>query len=61
MFLQEWNRFDLIAGRYVELHHEKDIRSKGMARGIDKQGALLIENNGSIDSYHFGEVSVRLA
>ena len=32
----------------------------GIARGVDVNGALLIERDGVTDRYHAGEVSVRL-
>ena len=60
-FRQDWDRFDLASGRPVELRHENATRITGVARGIDSQGALLIENKGVTSSYHAGEVSLRLA
>lgn len=59
-FATEWERFDLIAGRTVELQHENENRISGIARGIDSRGALLIEQDGDTRSFHAGEVSVRL-
>jgi BirA family biotin operon repressor/biotin-[acetyl-CoA-carboxylase] ligase len=59
-FLQEWERLDLVSGRTVELHHEREPMIKGVARGIDERGALLIEHNGVTRSYTAGEVSIRL-
>jgi len=60
VFVQQWSRFDLIAGQPVELHNDNAAMITGIARGIDDQGALLIENNGVTQRYHAGEVSVRL-
>lgn len=60
VFKQEWQRFDLIADREVRLHSDSIETISGIARGIDAQGALLIEANGTTRSYHAGEVSVRL-
>jgi BirA family biotin operon repressor/biotin-[acetyl-CoA-carboxylase] ligase len=60
VFVQQWSRFDLIAGRPVELHNDNAAMVTGIARGIDDQGALLIENKGVTQRYHAGEVSVRL-
>ena len=59
-FTAEWERFDLIAGRTVELQHDNEIRIAGIARGIDSRGALLIDQDGDTRSFHAGEVSVRL-
>jgi BirA family biotin operon repressor/biotin-[acetyl-CoA-carboxylase] ligase len=60
VFVQQWSRFDLIAGRPVELHNDNAAMITGIARGVDDQGALLIENDGVTQRYHAGEVSVRL-
>ncbi len=59
VFVEQWSRFDLIADRPVELHNDNAAMITGIARGIDNQGALLIENNGTTRRYHAGEVSVR--
>jgi len=59
-FAAEWQRFDLIAGRTVELRHDSENRISGIARGIDARGALLIDQDGDTRSFHAGEVSVRL-
>ncbi|MFQ5642178.1 MAG: bifunctional biotin--[acetyl-CoA-carboxylase] ligase/biotin operon repressor BirA [Thiogranum sp.] len=61
VFVQQWSRFDLIAGRAVELRNDNAAVIAGIARGVDRQGALLLENNGVTRRYHAGEVSVRLA
>jgi len=60
VFVQQWRRLDLIAGRPVELHNDNAAMITGIAQGIDDQGALLIETNGVKQRYHAGEVSVRL-
>ncbi len=59
VFAAEWERFDLIAGRPVELQRDDETRIAGVARGIDSQGALLIEQDGATRRFHAGEVSVR--
>lgn len=60
-FTKDWERFDLVSGRVVELYHEHEPMITGVARGIDDRGALLIEHNGVTRSYHAGEVSLRLS
>jgi len=60
VFKQEWQHFDLLADRSVSLHNDNAEPVTGIARGIDAQGALLIENNGATRAWHAGEVSVRL-
>jgi len=59
-FTQDWQRFDLVSGRTVELRQEHESMIRGVARGIDDRGALLIERNGVTRSYMAGEVSIRL-
>lgn len=59
-FTDEWTRYDLLSGRVIELR-QGDRMIAGIARGIDTDGALLLEHQGTIRSYHAGEVSVRLA
>jgi BirA family biotin operon repressor/biotin-[acetyl-CoA-carboxylase] ligase len=61
VFAKEWERLDLVSGRTVELHHEHEPMIKGVARGIDARGALLIEHDGTTRSYHAGEISIRLS
>jgi len=60
-FIKDWERLDLVSGRAVELHNEHKPMIKGVARGIDPRGALLIEHDGVTRSYHAGEVSIRLS
>lgn len=60
-FQKDWERLDLVSGRTVELHHEHEPMIKGVARGIDARGALLIEHDGITRSYHAGEVSIRVS
>jgi BirA family biotin operon repressor/biotin-[acetyl-CoA-carboxylase] ligase len=60
-FVDEWKEFDLVSGHLVELHHNEQTTTTGVARGIDASGALLIETDGVISRFHAGEVSVRVA
>jgi BirA family biotin operon repressor/biotin-[acetyl-CoA-carboxylase] ligase len=58
-FHDEWRRFDSLRGREVTvIQNERDIA--GIARGIDGQGALLVDSGGEMNSYVSGEVSLRL-
>ncbi|MGD8851470.1 MAG: bifunctional biotin--[acetyl-CoA-carboxylase] ligase/biotin operon repressor BirA [Gammaproteobacteria bacterium] len=59
-FAAEWERYDVIAGRTVELHQDRSKSIRGVARGIDSHGALLLEQDGVTRSFHAGEISVRL-
>ncbi|MFC3123350.1 bifunctional biotin--[acetyl-CoA-carboxylase] ligase/biotin operon repressor BirA [Agaribacter flavus] len=57
-FLPEWEQADLFYNQAVELMSGNQ-RIKGVCKGVDSSGALLLENEGSIKSYHGGEISVR--
>jgi BirA family biotin operon repressor/biotin-[acetyl-CoA-carboxylase] ligase len=57
-FLSEWREYDVTCNKPVELQFIEGSR-RGIARGIDQQGALLLEMNGKVRAYHAGEVSLR--
>lgn len=57
-FLAEWNPLDNFANRPVKLIIGETV-IKGFARGINQQGALLLEQNGQITPYIGGEISLR--
>ncbi len=60
MFIERWKRLDNFMDRRVKLIiGEKEIF--GIAKGINDQGALLLEQNGKIISYIGGEISLRSA
>lgn len=58
-FRERWNRLDYFNGKPVRiLMGEQQV--PGIARGIDEQGALLLElENGDIKRYLGGEISLR--
>jgi len=60
-FAEEWQRYDITAGLPVKLDTGQQDGVRGVARGVDPQGALLIDQDGKIRAFHAGEVSVRLA
>jgi BirA family biotin operon repressor/biotin-[acetyl-CoA-carboxylase] ligase len=59
-FMEEWQRYDIVQGRPVDLHLPNEVIS-GMACGIDAGGALLVETATGRRRFTSGEVSVRLA
>lgn len=60
VFIERWKRLDNFMDRRVKLIiGEKEIF--GIAKGINDQGALLLEQNGKIISYIGGEISLRSA
>lgn len=60
VFIERWKSLDNFMDRRVKLIiGEKEIF--GVAKGINDQGALLLEQNGSITPYIGGEISLRSA
>jgi BirA family transcriptional regulator, biotin operon repressor / biotin---[acetyl-CoA-carboxylase] ligase len=57
-FAEEWQRADALAGRPVRVHHGGQFLD-GLARGVDADGALLLEIDGASRRILSGEVSVR--
>lgn len=59
-YLSRWRRLDNFINRPVKLIiGDKEIA--GISRGIDAQGALLLEQNGVVTSWIGGEISLRSA
>ncbi|ELY2511224.1 bifunctional biotin--[acetyl-CoA-carboxylase] ligase/biotin operon repressor BirA [Cronobacter sakazakii] len=59
-FLSRWEKLDNFIHRQVKLIIG-DREIYGISRGIDNQGALLLEQNGVIKSWMGGEISLRSA
>jgi BirA family biotin operon repressor/biotin-[acetyl-CoA-carboxylase] ligase len=57
-FVEEWRRADALRGRDVTVHSAED-GTRGLARGIDLSGALLIETPHGLRKFIGGEVTVR--
>jgi BirA family biotin operon repressor/biotin-[acetyl-CoA-carboxylase] ligase len=57
-FVEEWRRADALRGRDVTVHAAED-GVRGLARGIDLSGALLVETPHGLRKFIGGEVSVR--
>ena len=59
-FLARWNHLDVYRDRPVRLLlGEQEIR--GVARGIDGQGGLILETESGLQTYVGGEISLRAA
>ncbi|WP_085246713.1 bifunctional biotin--[acetyl-CoA-carboxylase] ligase/biotin operon repressor BirA [Gilliamella mensalis] len=58
-FIHDWNRLDNFANRPVKLLIGDNI-IRGIAKGINEQGALLLEQNGKINAHIGGEISLRM-
>lgn len=59
-FAHRWAGYDLAQGQGVTLEHD-GARISGVARGIDHEGALLIEVAGQPRRYLSGDLSLRLS
>ena len=57
--LPRWSEYDALHGREVRIENLGEI-TRGVARGIDAHGALLLETPGGVRSFISGEVSVRV-
>ena len=57
-FIDEWKTLDLLAEKRINIEGHVSI-NEGVAHGVDKHGALLVEHNGKIQSLYSGEVSIR--
>lgn len=57
-FIEQWRSLDIYANQAVKLIiGNKDI--SGISRGIDANGAILLETEQGVRAYHGGEISVR--
>ncbi|KJY84171.1 biotin--[acetyl-CoA-carboxylase] synthetase [Vibrio galatheae] len=57
-FVERWNRLDNFIGRQVKLiMGPREI--SGVARGINEQGAVLLETGNGMESFIGGEISLR--
>jgi BirA family biotin operon repressor/biotin-[acetyl-CoA-carboxylase] ligase len=58
-FLAPWARLDALKGRASRVWLG-EMSIAGRARGVDRQGALLLEVDGQMRKFNSGEVSLRL-
>jgi BirA family biotin operon repressor/biotin-[acetyl-CoA-carboxylase] ligase len=58
-FIQDWQQWDIVTGKTIRLQLPNETLT-GIAKGIDHNGALLVQSRGTISSHMAGEVSVRL-
>jgi BirA family biotin operon repressor/biotin-[acetyl-CoA-carboxylase] ligase len=56
---ESWQALDVLLGRPAEVVVGDSIL-RGIARGIDGDGALLLERDGRLDAFMSGDVSLRL-
>jgi len=60
VFLDEWRRLDSMAGRDVQIHMHDSVIA-GTAKGIDDNGALMLQVGDELRRFASGEVSLRMA
>lgn len=56
--VEEWNRHDVYRGREVVLASARE-QLRGVHRGVDSAGALLLDQGAGVRAYHGGELSLR--
>lgn len=59
-FLSQWERYDLYRGEPVEIRMGDRVVN-GIQAGVTVQGALCVEVDGALKTFHAGEVSLRVA
>lgn len=57
-FASRWVTLDWLRDKEVLIHHEKTTE-QALARGVNEQGALLVERAGKITPVYSGNVSIR--
>lgn len=57
-FLEDWRRADALRGRPVNVTGGEGI-ARGLARGIDVHGALMVETHEGVQRFVSGDVTVR--
>ena len=58
-FQDEWQRLDAFSQQAVSVNTQQGV-IKGIAKGIDQYGNLLIETEGKLQTFNSAEISVRL-
>ena len=57
-YQERWQAFDIFQNRAVKLI-ANDNEIHGTSRGINEQGELLLEQNGELNAFAIGEMSLR--
>ena len=60
-FLDEWRSADALRGRPVDVKAVEGATARGLARGVDVHGALMVETPQGLERFISGDVSVRPA
>ena len=57
-YQERWQAFDIFQNRVIKLI-ANDHEIHGTSRGINEQGELLLEQNGELNAFAIGEMSLR--
>ena len=57
-FAEEWRSADALRGRQIDVHTMEGV-ARGLARGIDLHGALVVETPNGVRRFISGDVTVR--
>ena len=60
-FLEEWRSADALRGRPIDVRAAAGAIARGLARGIDVHGALMLETSQGLQRFISGDVTVRPA
>lgn len=58
-FQHHWSEYDYTKNNHITIK-QPNRTNTGIARGIDRTGALIVEQNGILNTFHSGDVSIRL-
>jgi BirA family biotin operon repressor/biotin-[acetyl-CoA-carboxylase] ligase len=58
-WLEDWHAHDALHDREVRIENAGEV-TRGVARGVDTHGALLVENPQGVQRFISGEVTVRI-
>jgi BirA family biotin operon repressor/biotin-[acetyl-CoA-carboxylase] ligase len=59
-FRDDWERYDNYRGRSVEVHASNDVH-RGIYRGVDDSGGMVLDTGSSRMVFHSGEISLRVS
>ena len=58
-FLVDWQRRNVWRDQLVSLVRDQQVLAQGICRGIDQDGALLVETDGRVERFLSGDLSIR--
>ena len=58
-FVEAWREFDMVVGRSVQLYLPNEV-VHGEARGIDANGAFIVQVGAELRRFSSGEISLRM-